>query len=228
MKKCFVIVVLCMLLNGVVLAQELRRADLFAGYSYMSADMQGPTGSASRQSANGWESSFSVNLHKYLAAEGDVSGYYRGNLLGSGVNIWDYSFLGGPRLNFRPAFFHALFGANHLTGNASDLSASQNNFAVAIGGGVQVKVAPRYYVRTSADWIRTSNNLTNPTGSSVTQNNFRVSVGLVYRFGPDIRGAAYMREPARDASSGQASPADQPAQRSGCGVLWNCPGSNQK
>ena len=31
MKKCFAVVVLCTLLNGVVLSQEVKRADLFAG-----------------------------------------------------------------------------------------------------------------------------------------------------------------------------------------------------
>ena len=227
MKKSFLVFVFCMLLAGVAFTEEVRRADIFAGYSYMSADMQGSAGSTSRQNANGWESSFSVNLHKYFAAETDVSGHYRGNLLGSGVNIWDYNLLGGPRFNLRPAFFHVLFGVNHLTGNALDLSASQSNFALAIGGGVQVKVVPRYYVRTSVDWIRTSNNLADPTGPRVNQNNFRVSVGLAYHFGPDIRGAAYMREPANDQSPRQAPAADRPSQRSGCGVLWNCTDSKR-
>lgn len=224
MKKIFIVFVLCMFLGGFAVAQEVQRAEIFGGYSYMNADTNGLT---SRQSASGWDSSVSVNLHRYLAVESAVSGYYRNNLLNSGVNVWDYGFLAGPRFNFRQAFFHALFGMDRLTGSTTSLSASQNSFATAIGGGVQVRVAPHYAVRTSADWLLTRQNIADPSGPRSNQNNFRVSVGLVYSFGSNIRGAAYMRTPDKDASPEQA-PRTQPIQRSGCGTLWNCTGGDQK
>jgi hypothetical protein len=215
-----------MLLSGFALAQEVQRTEIFGGYSYLNADTNGLT---SRQSASGWDSSVSVNLLRYVAVEGDVSGYYRSNLLNSGVNVWDYGFLAGPRFNFRQAFVHALFGVDRLTGSTSSLSASQNSFATAFGGGVQMTVAPHYAVRTSADWLLTRHNLADPNGPSTNQNSFRVSVGLVYRFGPDIGSVAYLRKPAnKNAFPGQASPVTQPIQRSNCGTLWNCTGGEQK
>jgi opacity protein-like surface antigen len=160
-----------------------------------------------------------VNVHKYFAAESEVTGYYRSNLLGNGVNVWDYGFAAGPRFNFRRIFLHALLGADYLTGSASSLSASQSSFATTIGGGVQMRVAPRYYLRVSTDWVRTGHNFGNAAGSSLDQNNFRASVGLMYSFGQVIRGEA---SPAEDTPKDQAPP-----RRSGCGVLWNCMGSTQ-
>jgi hypothetical protein len=34
------------------------------------------------------------------------------------VDVHDYSYLAGPRVNFRPVFVHALIGGDHLTGSA--------------------------------------------------------------------------------------------------------------
>jgi opacity protein-like surface antigen len=169
--------------------QDVPRVDVFGGYSYLSADTNGLT--SSRQNANGWEASVSGNFNRWLAVEGDFSGYYKTyhfNVTGFGlgiqnVNVNDFALIGGPHVNIRPAFFHALVGFDSLTGSAGGPSASQNSFAVALGGGVQIRVAPRWAVRGSADYILTRHNLTFIPGSSFTQNNFRVSAGVVFSFG---------------------------------------------
>src|SRR6266568_4383761 len=159
-------------------AQEFRRADVFAGYSYANIDTNGLT---SRQSLNGWEVSASVNANKWLAGEADVGGYYKNyNIAGIGVGIHDYAFLAGPRLNYRPVFVHALFGLDRLTGSVFGLSASQNSFAAAAGGGLQVKIAPQWSARISADYVHTQHNIFG--GAGVTQNSVRASVGVVYSF----------------------------------------------
>jgi membrane-associated protease RseP (regulator of RpoE activity) len=172
---------------GSVFGQDAPRVDVFGGYSYLNVDTNGLS---SRQSANGWEASVSGNFNRLFAAEADFSGYYKTipldlTSVGFGVvdvNVTDFSFAGGPRVNFRPAFVHALFGVDHLTGSALGVSASQDSFAAILGGGIQWKVAPQWSVRAGADYVFTHHNFVAPL-ESFTQNNFRVSVGVVYSFG---------------------------------------------
>jgi len=136
-----------MILCPLVLAQEYPRADVFGGYSYLNIDTNGLT---SRQSANGWEAGAAGNFNRWFGAEFDVSGYYKkysvpvNTPLVTGtfnVSVRDYSYLAGPRANFRPLFLHALLGGDHLSGSTSGFSASQDGFAGAFGGGVQQKIS---------------------------------------------------------------------------------------
>lgn len=188
MRRFLACVVGLLLGAASAVAQEIRfqGVDVFGGYSYVSVDTNGLT--SSRQSANGWEASLSVNLHKYFAAEVDGSGYYKNyNVLGTAVDVSDYGFAAGPRFNYRGLFFHSLFGLDHLTGSAG-ISDSQNGFALIEGGGVQVPVARRWAVRGSVDWVLTHHNIFG--GPQFDQNNVRVSAGLVYTWRPRDHGAA--------------------------------------
>jgi hypothetical protein len=175
----------CLVISGSAFCQD-SRADLFAGYSYLNIDTNGLS---SRQNANGWEASVSGNFNKWFAVEGDVSGYYKSynidlTSLGLGtlkVKVMDYSFAAGPRINLKPIFIHALFGGDHLTGSALGFSESQDGLAGLAGGGVQWKVSGPWSVRASADYVFTRHNIFG--GPSITQNNYRASVGIVYSFG---------------------------------------------
>lgn len=151
---------------------------VFGGYSYLNVDTNDLS---SRQSMNGWESSVSFNANKWVAGEVGIAGYYRNNVLGSGIDARNYSFLAGPRFNAGPAFFHTLFGLDHLIGSVFGLSASQNSFAIAIGGGLDAKLSGHWGVRSSVDFVITHHNLFG--GPGVAQNNFRFGGGIVYRFG---------------------------------------------
>jgi len=169
---------------GFAVAQE-SKADLFGGYSYLNIDTNGLT---SRQSANGWEASISGNFNKWFAAEAAVSGYYKTyDILGVRVAVSDYSYVAGPRVNFKPLFVHAMIGGDHLSAGALGASASQDGLAGAFGGGVQWRLTGQISFRTSADYVFSRRNILG--GSSVTQNNFRASVGIVYSFGK--RASAY-------------------------------------
>lgn len=183
----------CIVVSGFAIAQD-SRADLFGGYSYGSIDTNGLT--KSRQSINGWESSISGNFNKWFAAEADVAGYYKTY---SGVSVTDYAYGAGPRFNFKPIFVHALIGGDHLTGSASGMSLSQDSLAGAFGGGVQWKVSGPLSVRASADYVFTRHNITG--GPSVTQNNVRASVGIVYSFGRTEHAPASPRQSAPMAPS---------------------------
>jgi hypothetical protein len=171
---------LCVALSSMCLSQEFPKADVFGGYSYLNIDTNGLT---SRQSANGWEAAASGNFNRWFAVEFDVSGYYKTYSIPTiaDVKVRDYSYVGGPRLNFRPFFVHALLGGDHLSGSAMGYSASQDGLAGAFGGGVQQKVSGPWSVRVSADYVFSRHNIFG--GPSYTQNNFRAGVGIAYSFG---------------------------------------------
>jgi membrane-associated protease RseP (regulator of RpoE activity) len=166
----------CFAFSSAFAQQDAPRAEVFGGYSYADIDTNGLT--SSRQNANGWESSISGNFNKWLAAEADVAGYYKNY---SAVSVTDYSYAAGPRFNFKPIFVHALIGGDHLRGSESGVSKSQDSLAGAFGGGVQAKISGPWSARASADYAFTRHNILG--GPSVTQNNVRVSVGIVYSFG---------------------------------------------
>ena len=170
-----------LLLNCLAVAQIEPRAEVYGGYSYVNIDTNGLT--SDRQSANGWEAALSVNINKWAAVEGDVAGYYKNDIFGSGVNGSDYTFAGGPRFNYRPAFVHALFGGDRLCGSQSGISACQNSFAMALGGGAEFKVTPRWAVRGSVDYLYTHHNGAQFGLPDVHQDNIRVGGGIVYLIG---------------------------------------------
>jgi hypothetical protein len=169
-------------------AQEIPKVEIFGGYSYLNLDVNdlGP-----RESANGWEASVAGNLNRWFAIEGSVSGYYKTytvdlNFITPGLGTFDikardYSYVAGPRFNLRPVFVHALVGGDHLSGSALGLSASQDGFAAAFGGGVEWKVAQQWAIRGSGDYVLTRHNIFG--GPAFNQNNFRVSAGIVYLVG---------------------------------------------
>jgi membrane-associated protease RseP (regulator of RpoE activity) len=173
--RCVCSFLLCLFVSSFAFGQD-SRADLFGGYSYLSIDTNGLT--TSRQNANGWEASISGNFNRWFATEADVAGYYK---TFSGVSVTDYSYGAGPRFNFKPVFVHALIGGDHLTGSESGMSLSQDSLAGAFGGGVQWKVSGPFSIRGSADYVFTRHNILG--GPSVTQNNVRISAGIVYSFG---------------------------------------------
>lgn len=186
MKKTLIIVFSCCLFSSLSVGQDLARGEVFGGYSYSSVSTSGLT--PSRQNYNGWETSFSMNLTRWIGAESDVSSYFQsfdlvapGTTSSVNLNMRGYDFLLGPRINVRPVFVHALFGIDRLSATAPSLDATQNKFASAVGGGVEWHFSRYLGLRMSADYLFTHHNIFG--GSSALQNNVRASAGLVYRFG---------------------------------------------
>jgi hypothetical protein len=153
-------------------------------------------GSISRPNTIGWEASVSGNFNRYFAVEFSANGYYKSlnvadyipvaDLQTLGISptlniaIRDYSYLAGPRFNYGPVFGHALLGANSLSGSALGNSVSETGFAGAFGGGIQIPLNNRYSFRAGADYVFSRYNI---VVFSWTQNNFRVSAGIVINIG---------------------------------------------
>ena len=158
-----------------VAQEDNSKADIFVGYQYthvaLGHDING-------FNLNGWNASVSGYFNKYLGISTDLSGGYGSPF---GVSTRTYTYLFGPIVRFPNStnmipFGHVLFGGAHLGADGFNLSGSDNSFSWAMGGGVDVKVSPRFAVRLAqADWLRTQ-------FADSTQSNFRYSGGLVLKF----------------------------------------------
>lgn len=159
--------------------QNVPRLEAYVGYSYLNA---GTSGLASRQSVSGLEGSVAIHVNRWIAGEANVGAYYKTlQIINVGTfGFHDYVMMAGPRVNFHKAFFHALVGMDHLAGStnfyALNGTGTDNALSGAVGGGVQWNVTRQFALRTSGDYVMSR-------FEGLTQNNFRVSLGLVFEAG---------------------------------------------
>jgi len=148
-------------------AQLLPSGNVYAGVSYGSL-----TNVVVKQAYRGWNGSFEdvvFSNHPHLGFVVDASGFYR-----TGINTYD--FLGGARLatnygRWRP-FVHGLGGVRHT--NSSGFITNQ--YQVDFGGGADYKLSFRSFSwRVQGDYMFSH-------FLSATQNDFRASTGIVWRF----------------------------------------------
>lgn len=174
MKRMVLLVAILIATTVVATAQEFPRVEVFGGYSYLNV---GSSGQQKGFGLNGWNAQASVNLTSWLGATADFGGNYGSPFA---VSIHNYSYLFGPTLSYRAQhvvpFAHALFGGGHVSGSIGGLSSSQNAFAMAIGGGIDIPFKGHFGVRVAQlDWLRTQYFHT-------SQNGFRVSTGVMFNF----------------------------------------------
>jgi hypothetical protein len=100
-------------------------------------------------------------------------------------NLTTYLF--GPRFTYRRSrrlapFAQALFGTAHAGANVFGTSNSRTKFATAFGGGIDWNVRDRFSIRpVQFDYVLTHfPEIAN--GNNQTQNNLRVSTGIVFHF----------------------------------------------
>jgi hypothetical protein len=178
------------------------RIEWFMGYSYLRAVPELAEGNRLVY-LNGGSTSVALNFNRYFGIVGDFGGFNDTRLLltGAGLSANDqidkgtvFTYLGGPRLSFRhdrvTPFVQVLAGGIHaseitLSGCAvgCTLLPSANAFAMTAGGGVDVRIHHRLALRLiQAEYMMTRfDDLS--TGSTATQNDMRISTGLVLRFG---------------------------------------------
>ncbi|HTC56118.1 MAG TPA: hypothetical protein VK706_06900 [Candidatus Sulfotelmatobacter sp.] len=190
MRKIGFIVVSLLLLAGLASAQFPTSGNVFFGYSYYNASPL-PV-ETSRTNLNGWEGSFEGKIIPWVGMVADFSEHY-GNAsscilpvvpVGSGsgqsscsnVISHEQNFFFGPRVSlsirkFRP-FAEALFGGGHVNTNGFG---SDTSFATALGGGLDYKIIRPVAWRFQGDYIQTR-------FFGTTQNNVRLSTGIVIRF----------------------------------------------
>jgi opacity protein-like surface antigen len=167
--------------------QDIGRAsplELYAGYDYIrfninaSATVLQPPSEAFN--ANGAGGQLIYNVNNWLGVLGDVSGYWATNGVRAGAAM---PYLFGPRANLRRGkitpFAQVLVGAI-LTSGGIQYFGWQNHFAMAVGGGLDVRVSRNVSLRPlEAEYFLTKI----PDGLNNRQNNFRGGAGMVFRFG---------------------------------------------
>jgi opacity protein-like surface antigen len=157
-------------------APDHSKVDIFGGYQFTHVALGHDSDGFN---LNGWNASVSGYFNKYLGISADFSGGRYDSPFG--INSKVYPYLVGPTARFpkhtkMTPFAHVLFGGAHLNASSLGLSGSDNSFAWAMGGGVDVYVSSRFSVRLAeADWLRTQ-------FADSTQSNFRCSGGVVIKF----------------------------------------------
>jgi opacity protein-like surface antigen len=181
------------------------RVEWFIGYSYLRAIPELAAGNRMVY-LNGGSTSIAFNFNRYLGIVGDFGGFNDSQLLlagpGEPSSAVDssgtaYTYLFGPRFSYRKherftPFAQVLFGGIH----ASDVTLSsgcggpgctplpaENSFAMTAGGGLDLKVTHHIALRLiQAEYLMTRFE-NRATGGAATQNDMRLSAGLVFRFG---------------------------------------------
>jgi len=189
MRKLLTLSSVVLFLTVVSVPRAFSQVELFGGYSHLGLN-NAPSNIGS--SSNGWEGSAYLHLLGPFGVEGDLSNHYGVSpaLPSNGGTFYVPQFMEmwGPRYTLAlpkiHPFVHALFGTVH--GQAAvplpapaigSTIVSENAFALAFGGGINVKATRHIWLRLiQVDYIRSqfSNN---------SQNETRISAGLVFRFG---------------------------------------------
>lgn len=188
MRRIGLLAFASLLFTGLASAQ-VPSGNVFFGYSYYNTDLS----SVGRANLNGWEASAEGKLVPFLGVVADFDSHYGsqdfavcpavpvgtggGSCGSASANVTEYNFLFGPRVSvsvgkFRP-FAEALFGGSHVSvnnGGGTDFS-----FATALGGGLDYKIIKPIALRFQGDYVRT-------TFFNTTQDNVRISTGIVLRF----------------------------------------------
>jgi outer membrane protein OmpA-like peptidoglycan-associated protein len=172
------------------------------GYSYLRAEPQLADGNRLVY-LNGGSTSLALNFSRYFGIVGDFGGFNDTRLLLTGGSApandqidkgTVFTYMGGPRLSFRhdrvTPFVQVLAGGIHAseitlsdcTGNCT-LLPSANAFALTAGGGLDIRIHHHLALRlVQAEYLMTRFDDLN-TGSTATQDDIRLSTGLVFRFG---------------------------------------------
>jgi len=152
-----------------VSARAQDQVQVFGGYSYMHV------GDDPSLNTNGWEIAGEYKFADWLGGVADVDGHYGTS---EGFDRSTHSILFGPQISF-PArvspFVHLLIGGAHTNwgGDTSD------SFAMALGAGIDSSI---FASAPGIDWRIIQFDYIPTYFFGHTQNNVRISTGIVLRF----------------------------------------------
>jgi len=190
MKRLALLCGAMLLFAGMASAQdEAPKVEAFGGYSYVRVN---PGFDDPGLNFNGGSGSLAYNFTPMLGVVADFGGYHWSQ---DGADATVVSYLFGPKVALRHGpitpYVQALFGGAHGSGNffeecdtarihregeGCSESGSANTFAMTLGGGVDWNATPHIGVRViQAEYFMTR-------FFSNTQNNARISTGVVFRW----------------------------------------------
>jgi outer membrane immunogenic protein len=165
---------------------QVSKFEAYGGYYYVRFNINASAaGGAPSETfnANGGGGQLEYNANRWLGLVGDMAGY-GATATTNGASVGGvFTYLVGPRVNLRrekfTPFAQVLFGGIWTTAGIGD-SASENNFAMTAGGGIDFKVSSYVSIRpVQAEYFLTKI----PDGLNNRQNNLRIGAGIVVRLG---------------------------------------------
>jgi hypothetical protein len=169
---------------------ETPKIEVGLSYSFTRVN---PGPELSSYNANGGYGDVEYNFNKVFGFVADVGANYVGADNGVQIGNTTFEYLFGPRFNWRRGrlnpYVQTLFGGERFSNGLNPTSAtpllmtSQNNFAAAFGGGVDITISNHFAVKPiQVEYLMTQ---ISPAGGAVNyvQNNLRYSAGVVFLFG---------------------------------------------
>ncbi len=185
----------CILVLPLAASAQVPQVEIYGGYAYTHVDSGGLSNIADSHSKdwNGWEASFAGNFTRYFGVAFDFSGSYGSNFQVSPFGFhhvgsetpYLYAYMAGPQfllpLGRVLMFAHAMAGATQMkrafTSGTTVFSRSDTAFGSAVGAGINLSLTRNVALRIAqADYLMSKN-------FGVTENNLRVSGGIVFQFG---------------------------------------------
>ena len=223
MKKQLVRFACWILFDVPVAAQDIPKAEVYAGYTYLRFNASSPVNAFS---ANGAQGSFQYNFDKWIGFVAELGGVHNASLtVDSSATLHPdqtaFTYLFGPRFSINKGgvvspFFEAFGGGFHnsrsfnlsnslfpnsippsisgvtvtnLGNGTSKFASTQNAAALAIGGGIDIRVSHHIALRpVELDYVPTNFSPFNVAGlgnvnNAHWQQNLRYTAGLDFRFG---------------------------------------------
>ena len=173
MQKAGLLFALVLFFSVAAAAQETPKVELFTGYSNLFTELN-----TSSYNLNGVNVSAAENVNSWFGGVLDFSDNFGTN---AGHNVNTQSIMYGPRISYRKSSsitpsVHALFGAVRGSQFFDGISQAKWRLDLAVGGNVDLRINDRVAFRLiQADYIPTH-------FLNLRQDNFRLSVGFVFRF----------------------------------------------
>jgi hypothetical protein len=206
--RTIMLVGVALLMGNAALAQEYSKWEIPVDYTYA----RGNGANIKPFSLNGGGGGIVYNFSEFFGIKGDLQGYGSTTrvftnlvvvnplIANPGIsqvsvngNLFTYMF--GPQLRlpthtFKP-FAEFLFGGAHtntytnlVKATGSSVAPSNNAFAMAIGGGFDIRVNKTISIRPfQMDYLLTRFGTSLIPGGNHNQNNFRFNAGVVFTFG---------------------------------------------
>ncbi|MGA1986583.1 MAG: hypothetical protein ABSG72_09960 [Candidatus Sulfotelmatobacter sp.] len=186
MLKTAWIAILLFVCTGLANAQIPGSGNIFFGYSFENTSSLA-IGNITRANLQGWEGSLEGKLVPWVGIVTDFSGHYGtenfttaltpNGPVNTSVTGHQYEVLFGPRVSvpvgkFTP-FGEFMVGLAHISTAGS--FPTNTSYATAVGGGIDYRLVRLVALRAEGDYVATH-------FYSTTQNDLRVSTGIVFRF----------------------------------------------
>ena len=201
-RKMILLAGIVMMVGATAWAQGSPKVEIAVDYSYIHFVPAKTSGSVN---LNGGGGQITYNFNRYLGIKADFQGYGSTNhnftvinslgqpaTINAQANMFTYLF--GPQIKAHgkiEPFGEALFGAAHSNTYvnlfksgffAGSTAPANNGFAMALGGGIDIKVSHSVAIRPGEfDYVLTR--FGNPiSNNNNNQNNFRYNAGVVFQF----------------------------------------------